>query len=145
MIRRIASPTLIPSESEWAVRFCEGLSRVLSRCIALLDRNRKASRVSRVCLQFCLRMRAVLLILSHRERASNWPHSRLLLVLVDPVSAGLWPRLRRNKGLTPMQRFARRIVIRANPGAEAALSRQDLLRILRVFRPIRRRRAPQIQ
>jgi hypothetical protein len=45
-------------------------------------------RVKRACLQFCFRMRAVLLLLSHRPFAQNWPHTRLLLVLFDPVTPG---------------------------------------------------------
>src|SRR5262245_57502105 len=79
------------------------------------------------------------------SRWQNWPHTRVLLILIDPVSAGLWPRAPRNKGLTPLQRFARWIVIRANPAAEPALSRQDLLHLLCVFRRARRKRDPQIQ
>jgi hypothetical protein len=128
-----------------ATRFCAGLCWVLTRCIALLDASRKRSRVNRACLQLIFRMRAVLLLLSHRHSVPNWTHTRLLLVLIDPVSAGLWPHVRRNKGLTPMQQFARWIVIRANPMADPAVSRGDLLRILRVFRSAHRKRGPEIQ
>jgi len=102
-------------------------------------------KVKRACLQFCFRMRAVLLLLSHRPLAQSWPHTRLLLVLFDPVSAGLWPRVRKNRGLTPMQRFARWIAIRANPAAASGLSRKDLRHILYVIRLARRKRGLQIQ
>jgi len=128
-----------------ATSFYAGLCLVLTRCIALLDTSRRRSRVNRACLQLVFRMRAALLLLSHRHSVPNWTHTRLLLVLIDPVSAGLWPHVRRNKGLTPMQQFARWIVIRANPMAEPAVSRQDLLRILRVFRSALRKRGPEIQ
>lgn len=129
----------------WATRFCAGLCLVLTRCIALLDTSRRRSRVNRACLQLVFRMRAVLLLLSHRHSVPNWTHTRRLLVLIDPVSAGLWPHVRRNKGLTPMQQFARWIVIRANPRAEPAVSPRDLLRILRIFRSVHRERGPETQ
>jgi hypothetical protein len=129
----------------WATRFCAGLCRVLTRCIALLDTSKKPYRVNRACLEFCFRMRAVLLLLSHRHLAPNWTRTRLLLILIDPVSAGLWPHVRMNKGLTLMQRFGRWIAIRANPGATSVFSRKDLLRILYVIRLARRKRGLQIQ
>ena len=77
--------------------------------------------------------------------SAKLPHTRLLLVLFDPVSAGLWPRARKNKGLTPMQRFARWIAIRANPSAASGLSRKELRHILYVIRLARRKRGLQIQ
>ena len=45
---------------------------------------------ARVCLESLLRVRAVLLILSQHRYAQNWPPNRLVLILIDPVSAGLW-------------------------------------------------------
>jgi len=126
-------------------KFCAALCRVLTHCIAQLDRSRMPCRVKRACLQFCFRMRAALLLLSHRHSVPNWTHTRLLLVLLDPVSAGLWPRVRRNKGLTPMQQFARWIAIRANPTAASGLSRKELRHILSVIRLARRKRGPQIR
>jgi hypothetical protein len=131
--------------SVWATKFCAGLCRVLTRCIALLDTSKKPCRVNRACLQFCFRTRAVLLLLSHHRSVQNWPRTRLFLILIDPVSAGLWPHVRRNTGLTRMQRFGRWIVIRANPGATPVFSRKDLRRILCVIRLARRKRAPEIQ
>jgi hypothetical protein len=44
-----------------------------------------------------------------------------------------------------MQRFARWIVIRANPAAASGLSRRELRHMLSVIRSARRKRGPQIR
>lgn len=111
----------------------QALCRALTRCITRLSKSRRRHRVNRACLEFLMRTRAVLLPLSHHHSAQRWTYTRRLLILIDPVSAGLWPHLRRNRGLTAMQRFAQWIVLRANPGAKPAVSLSDWRHIARVF------------
>jgi hypothetical protein len=91
-----------------------------------------------VYLEFLLRMRAALLTLSPDDLGPHWTHIRRLLILIDPVSAGLWPHLRRRRGLTPTQQFARWIVIRAHPEAKPTVSLTDWRRMLCVFESGRR-------
>jgi len=111
----------------------QALCRVLTRHIARLDKSKRQSKATRAYREFLLRVRAILLTLSPHHSAPSWTHTRRLLILIDPVSAGLWPHLRRRRGLTLMQQFARWIAVCANPEAKPAVSLTDWRRIFRVF------------
>ena len=113
----------------------EAACRVLTRRIVRLSKSKTRNRAVRAHLECLLRMRSILLILSQHRYAENWPPSRLVLILIDPVSADLWPHLRRRRGLTLPQRFARWIVLRAHPKARPAIRLAHWRCALGVLRP----------
>lgn len=107
----------------------------LSRCIARLDTSNKRGAATRLVRNGLLRMRALMLMLAN-SRPHNRQIFRALLLLLDPVSAGLWPHLRRRAGLNRRQRFARWLVSRANPQAVELLPEGDCRSILEALREI---------
>lgn len=112
------------------IKIQEGASRLLTRQIARLNRRKTHGKAAWLAREACLRVRALLLLRGYQEEA--WSLSgiiRSLILLLDPVAAGLWPRLRRRRGLTPPQRVARWLSSLGNSEAREAFSSGDLLRI----------------
>ena len=118
--------------------------RVLTRHIARSKTSKTHSKVMWTYRQALLRMRALLLSFEIQTESPRWSATRRLVMLRDPVSDGLWPFLRRRKGLNLPQRLARWLVMRANPSAREALTSEDLLRVNRLLRSLRQKSVEQI-
>jgi hypothetical protein len=111
---------------------------LLTARISQLSTSTKRGTAARLVREVLLRVRAVLLSFDSRQ-ARGWSSTRRLVLLIDPVAAGLWPHLRRRKGLSFPQRFARQLVIVANPSATEALREKDVQKILSVLLQLRKR------
>jgi len=109
--------------------------RVLSHRIARLNTSKRRGVGESLVREALLRTRALLLSLNHapaRDRLATWR----LVLLLDPVAAGVWPHLRRRKGLNLTQVFARWLVARANPSAREAVSSVDLEAVGQLLRSL---------
>jgi hypothetical protein len=118
--------------------------QLLTRCIARLNTSNKHGKAKQLAREGLLRMRGVLLTYDPRMKSSQWSALRRLLIYLDPVAAGLWPRLRQLEGLNLPQRIARWLVIRQNPQARDAISLEDVRNIHRRWLDEQRRSAPKI-
>ena len=118
---------------------------VLSRYIAQSGTSKKRGTAARMVRESLLRVRAVLLTCNRLHSPSRgWSATRRTVMLLDPVAAGLWPLLRRRKGLNLPQRLARSIVARSNLSELEAIREEDLQRFRRVLHGLSRRFARQI-
>ena len=120
--------------SGWLERMVRSFVSILSLRIAQLNKSRMRGVVKSLERAVYLRMRASLLIASHLQRSRDWSAIRHLVLCLDPVAAGLWPHLRRRKGLSLRQRLARFLAKRANPLEGEALSSEDIHLVDHVLR-----------
>jgi hypothetical protein len=67
--------------------------RMLTRRIARLNMRKTRGAVERLGHEAYLRVRALLLTLNRSPTQQDWPTRRRLVLLLDPVAAGLWPHL----------------------------------------------------
>jgi hypothetical protein len=113
--------------------------RVLTRRITRLNTSNKDAAVRRLGRQALLRVRALLLVRFHSEERPRWSATRQLVLLLDPVAAGLWPRLRSRRGLNLPQRLARAFAARANPLALEAVSSADVREVGQLLRALQQK------
>ena len=120
----------------WAVQ-------ALSDRIARLETSKMDSKAARTW-RALLRMRALLLTFDPRMKSLHWSATRRLVMLLDPVSAGLWPFLRRRRGLNRRQTLARWLVMRANPSVHEVLTAAAFVRVDRVLHVLQQKSVEQI-
>src|SRR6266478_6708928 len=124
-------------------RLVRSFVSALSHRIARLNMRKRRGVVGSLERGACLRMRASLLVASHPLISRDWSATRYLVLWLDPVSAGLWPHLRRSRGLGLRQRLARFLVARSNPSAAEALFAADIDRVDRAWHGLQLRFGPQ--
>jgi hypothetical protein len=105
----------------------------LTHCIARLNTSSKRGTAKWWVRELLLRARALMLTYGPQNLSDRWSNIRRLVIVLDPVAAGLWPHLRRRTALNLPQRFARWLSSLENPSAREAIPLEDVLKIRRVL------------
>ena len=75
--------------------------KVVTRWLTRLDRRKTHGKAGRLAREALLRVRALLLLRDNQAAGCQLSGIRLpIILLLIPVAAGLWPQLRRRRGLT---------------------------------------------